>query len=403
MSTTDATWEERQALKRAERRLAFLQRLQEVTHGVHASDNLDDIMVDMSRDICALFGCDRLTLYAATLGRTGIKSRIKTGMDSFKDFELPITETSIAGYVALHKRSFNIKDVYDADELQSLTPNLRFLDKVDQRTGFRSREMVVAPIVNPRNGELLGVLQLINNRLGGPFSELIKEGALELCKTLAVAFERHMKDNVTVVTRFDPLVALGHLAPPELELAKRSARRKQQNLEDVLVDDFQVTLEQLGASYAKFFDVPYESFRIDRDKPAGRYTLKRQFVEHNGWLVLAEDAGTLTVVALYPDRLRATRAVENLFPDHDVELRVTTRREFLRMVEHIYGKVGTSRTAQSPEALMERMQRIVSEALAMEAPEWHALVRAAPAQSEDDDRTAGRGMRVNLEIKLKAS
>jgi hypothetical protein len=44
----------------------------------------------------------------------------------------------------------NVKDVYDDVELKSVNPNLRFLQEVDKRTGYRTKQMLVAPIVERR-------------------------------------------------------------------------------------------------------------------------------------------------------------------------------------------------------------------------------------------------------------
>jgi hypothetical protein len=45
-------------------RLIFFKKLQAVTNKIHATNNVDEIMLDMSQDICDLFNCDRLTIYA---------------------------------------------------------------------------------------------------------------------------------------------------------------------------------------------------------------------------------------------------------------------------------------------------------------------------------------------------
>ncbi len=402
----EVSWDAHQSLKRMERRVTFLQELQDLTNQIHALERIDDTMLDLSRDICALFGCDRLTLYMVSACRTQIESKIKTGMTAFKDFMLPIAASSIAGYAALTKRVFNIRDVYDASELRVHSSELRFFDKADKKTCYRTREMVVAPIVNARTGELLGVLQLINNRLGGPFSTLIEEGAQELCKTLAVAFERRIDAPLTVQTRFDPLVVLGALSTAELELAKRTARRKQFDLEEVLIDEFQVTPEDLGAAYAYFFSVPYAPFRSDRATPALLQHLKREYVEHNGWLVLEESGKTVIVAAIDPGQLRASHIVDDLLPGYDVQLHVTTRREFLRAVEQRFSSATTASTAgNADKALLERLHRILDDALASAAPKLQAAVQSDFSQVDRiDGATGGHAMHdglVTVRIALK--
>src|SRR3979409_1734782 len=146
-------------------RLAFQKQLQAVTNKIHATNNVDEIMLEVSADICALFNAAPLTIYSMGEDKTSIVSKVKTGLNSFKDLKLPIAEHSIAGYVALSKKTANIKDVYDESELRSLNANLRFLQEVDKRTGYRTKQMLVAPI-NDQGGaaELIGVIQIINNK-----------------------------------------------------------------------------------------------------------------------------------------------------------------------------------------------------------------------------------------------
>ena len=155
-------------------RLAFQKQLQAVTNKIHATNNIDEIMLEVSADVCALFNADRLTIYSMGEDKQSIVSKVKTGLNSFKDLKLPIAEHSIAGYVALAKKTANIKDVYDENELRALNANLRFLQEVDKRTGYRTKQMLVAPIVD--SGELVGVIQIINHKTGTPFGALAEEG-----------------------------------------------------------------------------------------------------------------------------------------------------------------------------------------------------------------------------------
>src|SRR6201988_550508 len=99
-------------------RLAFQKQLQAVTNKIHATNNIDEIMLEVSADICALFNADRLTIYSVGEDKQAIVSKVKTGLNSFKDLKLPIAEHSIAGYVAMSRKLTNIKDVYDEAELK---------------------------------------------------------------------------------------------------------------------------------------------------------------------------------------------------------------------------------------------------------------------------------------------
>ena len=319
-------------------RLDFLKRLQTVSNKIHATGNLDELMLELSTDLCELFECDRLTLYAVSEDRQSIVSKVKTGLHSFKDIRLPISEQSVAGFVAKMRKRLNLRDVYDQEELMQHSPRLRFLSEVDQRTGYRSRQMLAAPIVDAPTGELLGVVQVINRRDEQAFPALAEEGISSLAQTLAVAFVQRQKPRPAIRTRYDGLVADAVLSAAELDLAQRSARRKGLELEDVLLREFQVPPAAIGRALASFFGVPYEPFRAGRVKPLDLLkNLKRDYVESNLWLPVEEGSEGIVVVAPDPERVRSSRVVENIFPRGRITYRVTTALEFRQGVDQFFG------------------------------------------------------------------
>jgi len=320
-------------------RLLFLKKLQAVTNRVHATSNIDQIMLELSQDICELFDADRLTIYALGDDRQAIVSKVKTGLNSFKDIRLPLTEQSIAGYVALNRRSVNIRDVHDAAELQQLSPQIRFLQEVDRRTGYRSKQMLVVPILDASD-ELLGVLQLINQRQDQPFSEFQEEEAADLAKTLAIAFTLRRKSAFVVRSRYDHLIADGVISAGEMEGALLSARHSGIDLEELLVREFEVKPAAIGVALGKYFDVGYEPFRADRIKPVDLLrNIKRDYVDANAWLPLEETAEGVVVMTPDPESLRSSRMVNNVFPKARIVYRVTTRSEFSATVDQFFGAI----------------------------------------------------------------
>jgi len=319
-------------------RLAFQKQLQAVTNKIHATNNIDEIMLEVSADVCALFNADRLTIYSVSEDKQAIVSKVKTGLNSFKDLKLPIAEHSIAGYVALAKKTINIKDVYDDGELRGVNPNLRFLQEVDKRTGYRTKQMLVAPIVEAGSSDLIGVIQIINNKAGVPFGGLAEEGVGELSQTLAIAFKQRQKPQA-VKTKYDYLIADAVLSAGEFELASRQARKKALDIEQVLAEEFQVKIPAIGQALSKFFGVPYEPFKSDRIKPAELLkNLKREYVEGNHWLPIDDTKEGLVVLCLDPERIRSSRIASNVFPKARLVYKVTTQKEFKDTVNQFYGQ-----------------------------------------------------------------
>ncbi|MBI4123465.1 MAG: Flp pilus assembly complex ATPase component TadA, partial [Betaproteobacteria bacterium] len=319
-------------------RLAFQKQLQAVTNKIHATNNIDEIMLEVSADVCALFNADRLTIYSTSEDKQSIVSKVKTGLNSFKDLKLPIAEHSIAGYVALAKKTINIKDVYDEGELRGVNPNLRFLQEVDKRTGYRTKQMLVAPIVEQGSAELIGVIQIINNKAGMPFGALTEEGVGELSQTLAIAFKQRQKPQL-VKTKYDYLIADAVLSAGEFELASRQARKKALDIEQVLAEEFQVKIPAIGQALSKFFGVPYEPFKSDRIKPGDLLkNLKREYVEANHWLPIDDTKEGLVVLCLDPERIRSSRIAANVFPKARIVYKVTTQKEFKETLNQFYGQ-----------------------------------------------------------------
>jgi len=321
-------------------KLSFSKNLQSVTNKIHAAGNADEIMLEVSRDICSLFDADRLTIYTMAEDKTSIVSKLKTGLNSFKDLKLPISDQSIAGFVALTRKVVNIEDVYDDAELRALSPELRFLKEVDKRTGYRTKQMLVAPIVDAADNELLGVVQMINSKADAPFPAAAAEGLAELCKTLAIALRQRQRPSPALIrSKYDTLVSEAVVSAAELELAARSARRQGKDIEEILIDEFQVKISALGKALARFFGVDYEPFKPERIKPTDLLrNLKRDYVDSAQWLPVEESREGILILTPDPERVRASKIVNNVFPRQKILYRVTTLREFKQTIDQFFGE-----------------------------------------------------------------
>ncbi|MEM7391789.1 MAG: HD domain-containing phosphohydrolase [Verrucomicrobiota bacterium] len=102
---------------------------------------------------------------------------------------LPISEESIAGYIALTGESLLIDDVYDISEEQPYHFNRSF----DEESNYRTQSVLTVPLKGERS-KVLGVMQLINakNEEGaiGSFTDRKKLMADLFAREAAVALER---------------------------------------------------------------------------------------------------------------------------------------------------------------------------------------------------------------------
>ncbi|HJU90599.1 MAG TPA: HD domain-containing phosphohydrolase [Gemmatimonadaceae bacterium] len=77
----------------------------------------------------------------------------------FEEFTVPIDNSSLAGHAALTGHPLAIADVYTLPADAEYQQNRSF----DQRTGYRTKSMLVLPLLTQR-GDVVGVLQLINRK-----------------------------------------------------------------------------------------------------------------------------------------------------------------------------------------------------------------------------------------------
>ncbi len=319
----------------------FYKQLQHVTARIHETENIEQIMLEASSDICKLFNADRLTLYVVNDDQTAIISKVKTGLNSSRDLKLPISPQSIAGYAAFSGKLLNLPDVYDDEALKQIHPSLTFLKEVDKRSGYRTRQMLVAPILEGKT--LHGVLQVINNKSDQPFGELEIEGVAQLCKTLATAIRQRVhraEENVRRnATKYDGLVAEAVMTAQELQDCLQQARQEGTPVEQVLMAQYKVRPAQLGPSLARYFQVPYEPFTASRIRSELLHgSLKRDFTEEQGWIPLEESPEGLVIMCIDPEAVRSSRIVPQVFPRiTKFAYRVTTQTEFADTLAQIFG------------------------------------------------------------------
>lgn len=318
-------------------RLEFAKKLQALSNKIHATDNIAQIMIDLAPEICELFQCERLTLYVVNKEHAALVSKVKMGLDSSEDLVLPINKQSIAGYVALTRHTVRINNLNDPEELERIDPELQFGSQVDQTTGFRTEHMLVAPLLQGLGKELVGVLQLINQRSDGQFDSVSEDGLEQLCAVLALAFFQRIKTGALLPKRYAALADQGVISALELELAQRWAQRKNKDLEQVLVEDFQVPLAAMGRALAKLSNVAYQPYDTAwrPDLELAR-KLNRAACQQYQWLPWSKEANMVVVVTTDPENRASVENLHRAFPYNEVLLRYTTRTEFSQMLEKCF-------------------------------------------------------------------
>jgi len=320
-----------------ERELEYRKKLTSITNKINSAESIPHILMALGPQILELLDAERLTIYAVDTKNQELYSLQKIG-DVPKEIRVPKSFASIAGFTALARKTINIKDAYESAELAKFHANLRFDQRWDKQSGFRTRAVLAVPILFEKY--LLGVIQLINKRHGVAFSDTDEDGAEEIARILGIAFyNQHKVARQTKPSRFGSLVDKGIISEKDIETAVSNARVNNMNVEKVLIEDFNVPKEEIGKSLAAFYSTPFFSYDGTQTIPSDlrervpsdmwkKYTCAP--VERRpGMLIIAvDDPQDLT-------RLDGIRAM-NLAPRYDFQ--VGMRHEIMAYILNSYGE-----------------------------------------------------------------
>jgi len=161
------------ALEREQKKLALVQ---EVGRALSKTGDLDALLELIMSKITELMEADRSTLFVVTDDGRQLWSKVSQGKERV-EIRLAVGE-GIAGWVAQTRELVNIPDAY-ADR--------RFQPAVDQKSGFRTRSILSAPMLGAL-GSLVGVVQVLNKK-DGPFTHGDEELLVALANQAAIAIE----------------------------------------------------------------------------------------------------------------------------------------------------------------------------------------------------------------------
>ncbi|OGT19847.1 MAG: hypothetical protein A2V90_05350 [Gammaproteobacteria bacterium RBG_16_57_12] len=140
------------------------------------------ILEKLVEDIRDYLDADRCTLFIVDKQRNELASRVAQGRGEVR---LPINKHSLTGCCYLTGRTLRVNDAYNETELKKLDPGIRVSRTWDDATGYKTRNVLVTPIV--ARGATVGVF-LALNKIGG-FINYSREGVLEFAPLLGLAIE----------------------------------------------------------------------------------------------------------------------------------------------------------------------------------------------------------------------
>jgi serine phosphatase RsbU (regulator of sigma subunit) len=190
--------------------LEGLNRLLETTLELSHSQDLELILKIVTEGACLAHNCERASLYLYEETTGDLYTQTATELE-IAEIRRELGE-SIVGWVAEQRTLANVPAPRD---------DPRWDSSIDLKTGYHTRNILAAPILSVHNGKLLGVLQLLNRRVGD-FDEYDEELISAFASHAGTALERNLLlDEVREKHRLDLELNIGreiqtHFLPKSL-------------------------------------------------------------------------------------------------------------------------------------------------------------------------------------------
>ena len=352
-----------QNMQELQQKVEFAEHIKRITNQIHAASDLDQILLDLHKDILSLFDAEDLTLFAFDSEKKEIFSKVPH-IDTVEEVRISITEQSLAGFCAKYLRPVNILDAYNIAELQGIHPSLIHDTSYDKRTGFKTKQVLTYPIVAD-NKYLMGVLQLLNKKSGGRFSRKDEESVAEIAKALGIAFFNLKKITKKNPTKFDLLVANNRITQNELDHAIAESRKSvSSDLETILIEKYKVPKIEIGKSLAQFHKCPYIEYsdRTLVDVELLR-NLNIDYLKKNHWMPMKRDRTAIEILTDDPGDLDRVADIKRTFPGLNIRFAVSLRRDIVQFLNSATG-LGDAGGRKLDENVSDILGELTSEAQA---------------------------------------
>jgi type II secretory ATPase GspE/PulE/Tfp pilus assembly ATPase PilB-like protein len=313
--------------------------LLDITNRIHAAQNIKQILVDLKNGILNLFNANSITIYVVDKLRNEIYSMFLAGTQ-LKEIRLPINNKSIAGYVANTGTLINIENAYNQKELKNIESELSFDDNWDKKSGFKTRQVLVAPIYN--SNQLMGVIQILNRKIGeGKFSKEEIGLALEIADVLGVAFYNQQRFLHHRKTRFDYLINHNLLKEEDLETAWKESREKKETMEDFLMHKYKISKDDIGHAFEEFYNCRFIKYNDKIPIPGHLIkNLKKNYLRRELWVPLEMIGDKIHVILDDPNNLIKKDTIESLLKTRQIKYDVALDEDINKYINLFYNSPG---------------------------------------------------------------
>ena len=313
--------------------LAYKAKLLRLTNQIHTAEDLDTIFLRLHAQIMDIFDAERMTIYAVDSEKNELFSKFKIG-DEVKEIRVKIDKKSISGFVAFSKTSINIEDAYNEEELKKHDPELGFNQSYDKQSGFRTRHVLASAILF--QGEILGVVQLINKKTGDRFDIYDMASVKEVARSLGIAFRNQAFLQKKILKKFGSLVKKNLITEEELNGIIEKSRADKKDIITILRQDYRIEKRDILESFSHFYYCPFIDYdpRITIDESLLQGLNPDQLLD-NLWIPFKKENGRIEVLIDDPGNIQKINEIKKCMNSSDIHVMGALSEDILQYIHGI--------------------------------------------------------------------
>lgn len=316
---------------------------------VNSAANFIDLVAQIEQDVLTLLSAERMTIYQRKRTEKSLISKFKSG-DSVNDIRVPLTTSSISGYVGMSLSPVCIKDVYDNSELKSIHPDLHFNVSFDRKNGFKTKSVIAVPIVN--SGVLLGVLQILNKTDESHFSEADLNKTNEIAELLGQRFRYDLRGTTAP---YEYLVVSNKIKQDTLDEYIARAKKENTTVEELLISNAGITIMEIGKSLEKYYQVPFQPYDANLEVAYDLIqNVNKEYLRKNIWVPLIEGEDEVTIVIDNPSDAQRLLDIQRILKASNYVFKVGLEADIQRFL-------GQSSSVNSSVDLHELVGKLAEE------------------------------------------
>jgi type II secretory ATPase GspE/PulE/Tfp pilus assembly ATPase PilB-like protein len=332
------------------------EKLKHIHQLLAAHPSLMDAYQKLEPIILALFTAERMSIFMRRRQHQDLVARFKTGKET-REIKVPISPQSIAGYVALSQLPLMISDPYNQQELASIHPRLKFADKFDKTSSFKTNNVICVPILEA--GVLMGVMQVINKKSGS-----FDDKDLDIAKAVADVVGKQFRYELGGTSQpFDYLVHRNLISESNLKKVSDTSQDNRQ-LVQRLASEHRVPEDELGNALSVHYQVPYIPYLPDKyHLYQSESRLNLSYLKRNFVAVVSDAADNPIVLMAEPNNAALLMEIESALGIDSYEISVSLPNFILQYLgaasgggagpgamDEILDEIGTSADDQDEHA-----------------------------------------------------